>query len=226
MSAPNHTPLQPPSSFSPQDSPLPHHFHISRAALSDAASIALLGRKVWTAAFGWSVPDPKDCEAYLQKSYTTEAWERELQAEAEDRERKETWVARPPRSLSGSEKEETERKEEEGGKIFGFIQLKRGTSEPCLEPIVKDKGKGALAEIHRLYVAQDMHGRGVGRALLNFAEEKAKAEWGVKYLWLGVWEHNEKARRLYERQGYEKCGEHAFDIGTERQTDWVMVKRF
>ena len=67
-------------------------------------------------------------------------------------------------------------------------------------------------------------GKGVGKALLKFADGKAR-EAGNEYMWLGVWEHNEKALGVYKAVGYERRGEHDFVIGGDVQTDWVMVKK-
>jgi ribosomal protein S18 acetylase RimI-like enzyme len=43
------------------------------------------------------------------------------------------------------------------------------------------------------------------------------------YIWLGVWEKNDKAIRFYERFGFKRFGEHEFVLGNDRQTDWLMM---
>ncbi len=45
---------------------------------------------------------------------------------------------------------------------------------------------------------------------------------GKRYLWLGVWERNERAVGFYERMGFTKAGTHEFLMGAERQTDHLM----
>lgn len=174
-------------------------FDITFASVSDATAIATLGSAVWTAAFGWSV-SREDCEAYINSFYTPQAWKNELADPTSS-----TYVARSRTSPS---------------KVLGFIQVKRGTTEPCLKSI-----EGPMAEIHRIYVDAAIHGKGVGKALLAYAEKQAKSE-GLESMWLGVWEHNETAKRLYERTGYLRVGEHDFIIGGEIQTDWILVKKF
>lgn len=82
----------------------------------------------------------------------------------------------------------------------------------------------ALAELHRLYVSTASQGRGIGKALVRHAERAAVAA-GAQWMWLGVWEHNPGARRLYAGLGYEGVGEHAFVIGDEVQSDLVWVRR-
>jgi ribosomal protein S18 acetylase RimI-like enzyme len=46
---------------------------------------------------------------------------------------------------------------------------------------------------------------------------------GARHLWLGVWEHNARALRFYAKCGFVDVGSHDFVLGTDRQTDRVMV---
>jgi ribosomal protein S18 acetylase RimI-like enzyme len=55
--------------------------------------------------------------------------------------------------------------------------------------------------ISDLAVAPGMEGRGIGGHLLAFADDWAKRH-GCRYLTLGVFPGNERARALYERHGY------------------------
>jgi RimJ/RimL family protein N-acetyltransferase len=48
---------------------------------------------------------------------------------------------------------------------------------------------------------------------------------GFKTIWLGVWEENFRAHKVYERFGFRKIGYHDFKIGDCVQTDWIMSKR-
>ena len=43
-------------------------------------------------------------------------------------------------------------------------------------------------------------------------------------VWLGVWEHNERARHFYERYGFKKAGTHTFTIGPDQQTDFWYAR--
>lgn len=79
-------------------------------------------------------------------------------------------------------------------------------------------------ELQRLYVTQEYHGAGVGRALIDRVEEIARGE-GYKTLWLGVWEENFKAQNVYAKMGFRKVGEHDFKMGNCVQTDWILSKR-
>jgi diamine N-acetyltransferase len=43
-------------------------------------------------------------------------------------------------------------------------------------------------------------------------------------VWLGVWEHNQRAIDFYTKWGFEKFGTHVFQLGDDPQTDWLMKK--
>ena len=77
------------------------------------------------------------------------------------------------------------------------------------------------AELKRLYVVPEWHGRGVARELLQDALNTAARE-GCDVLWLGVWEHNPKAMAFYRKSGLGIVGTHAFMLGQDRQRDLVM----
>jgi ribosomal protein S18 acetylase RimI-like enzyme len=80
----------------------------------------------------------------------------------------------------------------------------------------------APAELWRFYVRRDWHGRGVAQALMERVKAEARAR-GAQTLWLGVWEHNDRARAFYAKTGFTDVGEHVFLFGTDPQTDRVMA---
>jgi ribosomal protein S18 acetylase RimI-like enzyme len=80
------------------------------------------------------------------------------------------------------------------------------------------------AELNRLYVVPEWHGRGVANELMQDALDTAARE-GCDVLWLGVWEHNPKAMAFYRKFGLEIVGTHAFMLGQDRQRDLVMSIR-
>lgn len=74
-------------------------------------------------------------------------------------------------------------------------------------------------EIKRIYVLDAYHGKDVGRILLEYALTFARKE-NYEVVWLGVWEHNLRARRFYEKHGFSASGHtHDFPIGSTPQTD-------
>lgn len=76
-------------------------------------------------------------------------------------------------------------------------------------------------EIERIYVLQNWQGGGIGQLLFDKSLEIARSA-GVRYLWLGVWEHNPKAIRFYEKNGLRTFGQHTFYLGEEAQTDLLL----
>lgn len=78
-------------------------------------------------------------------------------------------------------------------------------------------------ELKRLYVKPSLHSRGTGKALLDEGLAGAVAG-GADAVWLGVWEHNVRAQKFYQREGFTRVGEHIFLLGSDPQTDWIMQR--
>lgn len=97
------------------------------------------------------------------------------------------------------------------------------TSKPNIEIDFNFEGINAT-ELDRIYVLSEHHGKGVAPIALNHAINLAK-ENGSHFVWLGVWEHNPKAIRFYQKMGFEKFGTHIFDVGDDPQTDWLMWRK-
>lgn len=174
-------------------------FSLRKATLQDARAIAELGSTVFTTTFGFSIPTP-DLDVYLDEAYSVSAIERDIQ-------NPDTHVIVAVESSSV-----------DNDQIIGFAQLTEGTSEPCIEDLE------GIVELQRLYVHEDFHGLGVGKALTAAIEDMAARVLDYRAIWLGVWEGNFKAQRVYEAMGYSRVGEHEFKMGRCIQTDWIMVK--
>lgn len=78
-------------------------------------------------------------------------------------------------------------------------------------------------EIERIYVLAGQQGKKIGNQLLDLAIRIAREE-KLKYLWLGVWEHNFAAQRFYIRSGFKQFSTHEFWVGNDKQTDLLMKK--
>ncbi len=76
-------------------------------------------------------------------------------------------------------------------------------------------------EIERLYVKKEYQEQGIGKMLLNKAFELARTL-DLDFIWLGVWEKNEKAIAFYLRNGFSRCGEHIYWVGDDPQNDYLM----
>lgn len=172
----------------------PLSFTIRTANPTDAPSIQRIGSSVFAATFGFSLSE-RDLEAYLSDAYS-------LQSVHDDiaNTRKTVCVACDARDS-----------------VIGFVLLTEGTIEECITSVP------APIELQRLYVDSSAHGKGVGGALARHVEELARAR-GFKTLWLGVWEHNQRAKGVYGRLGYSVVGAHDFVMGDEVQTDEIWTK--
>jgi len=101
-------------------------------------------------------------------------------------------------------------------KLIGFLRLR-------LSNEVEDQlGKNTI-ELQRLYIHRDYHGGSVSRQLMEEAMAYALAG-KYDWIWLGVWEKNFKAQKFYTKWGFERFGEHVFQMGDDPQIDWLMKR--
>jgi ribosomal protein S18 acetylase RimI-like enzyme len=77
-------------------------------------------------------------------------------------------------------------------------------------------------ELERLYILPSFQGKRIGTALMQHCIAYAKHK-GCDAMWLGVWEHNAKAQQFYASYGFTRYGEHIFQLGSDAQTDWLMM---
>lgn len=185
--------------MSPPPPPPPQEIHITPATPDLAPSIAAIGHTTFTASFAHSLA-PKDLQAYLSTTYTASA----IHAELSDTRANTFYVARLA-----------------SGTVVGFVQVKHCTTDPCLPPELK------LVEIHRVYVATEQHGRGIGGKMLEHVLKELQRDGANQGAWLAVWEENVRAQRFYAGFGFaEKMGRHTFTTGECVQWDEIMVMRF
>ena len=102
------------------------------------------------------------------------------------------------------------------GKLAGYLKLNEA-------PAQTDLHDEQALEIERIYVSKDFQGKGLGRCLMDKAIGTA-IQRQKKYVWLGVWERNEKALRFYRRNGFYQVGTHLFVMGNDEQTDFILRK--
>lgn len=100
--------------------------------------------------------------------------------------------------------------------LAGYLKLNEAPSQTEINDLDS-------LEIERIYIASDFQGMGLGRYLMAHACKIAIAR-NKHYIWLGVWEKNEKAIRFYKQNGFYEIGSHTFVIGVDAQTDYIMKK--
>jgi len=103
---------------------------------------------------------------------------------------------------------------EYNGELAGYLKLNIGDAQTELQDPLS-------LEVERIYVLQAFQANKIGQALFSKALEIAK-EKSKQYLWLGVWEKNEKAIGFYQKNGFIVFDKHEFRLGNEVQIDWMM----
>jgi len=101
------------------------------------------------------------------------------------------------------------------GVLVAYAQLRRRAPPPGIE-------LDAPVELQRFYVDRPAQGTGVARELMA-AVHAAAADLGARSLWLGVWERNPRAIAFYRKTGFREAGSTDFYVGSDRQTDRVLV---
>lgn len=104
-----------------------------------------------------------------------------------------------------------------GEVLAGYLKLNQ------LDAQTEFQEENAL-EVERIYILTSFKGRGIGKRLIQFSEQQAKAL-GKEILWLGVWEKNYNALAFYKKMDFVIFGSHAFQMAHELQTDYVMKKQ-
>lgn len=100
--------------------------------------------------------------------------------------------------------------------IIGYLKINTGNAQT--EPLGNDH-----LEIERIYVLQAYHGKKVGQLLYEKAIQIAQGL-AATYVWLGVWENNERAKSFYQKNGFAAFDKHIFKLGDDEQTDILMKK--
>jgi ribosomal protein S18 acetylase RimI-like enzyme len=102
------------------------------------------------------------------------------------------------------------------GTLVGYVQF-GDVKIPEVEVLPGDQ------ELQRVYVDTELHGKGVGRELMNAALSHPRLARATR-IFLQVWEKNENAVGLYESLGFRTVGTTKFTIGSgEIAEDLVML---
>ncbi len=102
---------------------------------------------------------------------------------------------------------------EMNGELVGYAKL--GPPHLPFEP------RGEAAELRQLYVVEEVKGQGVADELIRWVIDRARQR-RADYLYLSVFTENHRARRFYEKYGFEPEGTYAFMVGTHADEDIVM----
>jgi diamine N-acetyltransferase len=99
--------------------------------------------------------------------------------------------------------------------LIAFAQVRRKLPPACVT-------QEQAIEVHRFYVDRTAHGKGVAQELMT-AVKAAAIDFDAKHLWLSAWERNPRAVAFYGKMGFEIVGTADFVVGSDVQTDHIMV---
>lgn len=75
--------------------------------------------------------------------------------------------------------------------------------------------------LRQLYLDEAAKGSGLAQALMRRALAEARSR-GVENLYLTVWVENHRARRFYDRHGFEEVGQYSFVVGSTVDDDRIL----
>jgi len=101
------------------------------------------------------------------------------------------------------------------GEVIGFLKL-----GPSALPI---QTRARAIELRQLYVLKEQHGSGLAAALTDWAVDEARQQ-GAQELYLTVYTDNHRARRFYDRYGFQEVGRYDFMVGNHADEDIIMRK--
>jgi diamine N-acetyltransferase len=104
---------------------------------------------------------------------------------------------------------------EADGEPVGYVKL-----GPLKLPVETDRPAMLLDQ---MYVLKAHHGAGIAHALMDWALSEARRR-GAEELYLTVYIDNHRARRFYDRYGFEAVGRYDFMVGSHADEDVIMRK--
>ena len=102
---------------------------------------------------------------------------------------------------------------EDGGALAGFAKL--GPDNLPGEKLPD------TIELYQLYVLEPWKGQGIARELMDWTIAEGRRR-GAKHLTLTVYIDNHRARRFYEKYGFEEVGKYIFMVGKHADDDRIM----
>jgi GNAT superfamily N-acetyltransferase len=91
---------------------------------------------------------------------------------------------------------------------------------PLKLPVEEDRPALLLDQ---LYLLKEHHGAGIAHGLMDWVFDEARRR-GATRLYLTVFIDNHRARRFYDRYGFEAVGRYDFMVGNRADEDIIMRK--
>lgn len=123
-------------------------------------------------------------------------------------ERYAAWLSHPQNAIAAVDLQ---------GILIGYSVL----TPPADLPIPLQPGD---LELKRIYLLSRFHGSGLGRSLMEWSQQQARAR-GADRLLLGVYAGNTRAIAFYRHLGFQDAGTRSFHIGHGTYQDLILAKR-
>jgi GNAT superfamily N-acetyltransferase len=85
------------------------------------------------------------------------------------------------------------------------------------------EANGPALLLDQLYVLKEHHGAGIAKELMDWALHETERR-GATQLYLTVYVDNHRAKRFYDRYGFEAVGRYDFMVGSHADEDIIMRK--
>ena len=169
---------------------------IRTARPEDAEALGVLGRQTFIDTFvaedGFAIPYPADDLA----AFLDSSFSTEATAKKLAEPGAAWWVA------------------ERNGDLLAFANAGPNT-------LPHPDGAPTQMELRRLYVGKAAQGLGLGTQLLKLSLDWMETNTDGP-LWIGVWNGNLKAQKLYSAYGFEKAGEYQYPVGSWRDDEFIL----
>lgn len=167
-----------------------------KATIDEAASLCDFARRIFIEAFGPD-NDPEHIADYVSKAFTPEKIRDEL--------------ADPQNVFILAE-------HESAPVAYYKLQLNFDRSDSSFPALVLEKPSTLL---ERFYVDAHCRGHGVAHQLMTHCIQQAQLH-NKAIIFLGVWEHNLRALKFYQKWDFTQIGTHTFVLGDKKQLDYWM----
>lgn len=107
--------------------------------------------------------------------------------------------------------------EDEDGALLGYCKIGLTCGFP-------EHARGSkVMELKQLYTAPQATGKGIGGALMDWAEEQFAAH-GADEVQISVYAYNDGAHRFYQRYGYGKVADITLKVGDHLDPEFLFAR--
>jgi len=167
---------------------------IKLAKKADIAILALLGRLTWAESHGQYIDDKNDLLKYLNKNFSVSKTKQDIN--------------NPKQRFY----------------IVYVDDLPVGYAKIVLHEMQENITSKNICRLERIFILNEFIPLKIGRQLLTFVEEKAKAL-KLDTMWLSVYIKNNRAIRFYKKNEFKNVGELNFVVNGKEYENIVFSKK-